>query len=437
MSEMKSAPQDCVIVGYELYPTDIDSFMWDDFKEFPKCSRCGCRTDFFASNPNYRLAPSGPDFGATWDGEIIVTERFREFCQTNNLNGLVYRSLRRDVRHFHIIPKRVLAVNVQRSHFKTVDVCKGCGFPREVITLGNPMVIQIDVPMLQGFYRSNILLGSGNDKSPALIVDFRTKKLLEDSDLKGFHDFEPVYAPRTPALEHAGKNHSAESVKRKKLPSKSPAPDPLDPKPFIRLLAHPSPAFRCRLPRDDEATAIIPITHNVADPPADADLKKARQLLGAAGKQVLEFYRYNDGVELHRDTNSDESGVRLFPIKQWEKETKAMKAAFKAMHKDERPDIIDRTIAIGEVPNSGHHFLLVTKGWEVGSILLTNHESLSADEFAPDFNTFLKTICTDPADLLVNTLGNYVRYRDGKTDKQWIPIEYLPDKGERSKRRKR
>jgi hypothetical protein len=44
---------------------------------------------------------------------------------------------------------------------------------------------------------------------------------------------------------------------------------------------------------------------------------------------------------------------------------------------------------------------------------------------------FLKTICTDPADLLVNTLGNYVRYRDGKTNKEWIPVEYLPDKDER------
>jgi hypothetical protein len=85
---------------------------------------------------------------------------------------------------------------------------------------------------------------------------------------------------------------------------------------------------------------------------------------------------------------------------------------------------------------TGAGTLLVTKGPDVGSILLTNHESLSADEFAPDFNSFLKTICTDPADLLVNTLGNYVRYRDGKTNKEWIPVEYLPDKDDKPARRR-
>lgn len=290
------------------------------------------------------------------------------------------------------------------------------------------MVLRIAEPLGDGFWATNILLGSGNTKGPGIIINQRTRAVLQGSGLKGSFHTEPVYAQPNPRLITAATHISKKKVVKISRSNKAlPRSGRLEMHPFATLLSAPAPAFRCQATSDKKRVTLIAIQHDVNDRPTKDDLRFARQLLGRVGRSLLDFYKNNNGADLYRGVRTDEVGVRFFPISQWKKETAAMRHIFASLPKKERPEVLTRAIAFGEPPQSGHHFAIVTKGRDSGSVILTNHETLSADEFAPNFNEFLKIICIDPVDLLVNQLGSYVRYRDGLTQDEWIPIEYLPN----------
>jgi hypothetical protein len=419
-----------VLIGYVPYPKDIDSQMWScRFEEFERCEACNLRMDYLGSNPKFRPPRSAPDYGSTWDGELIASRRFREFCEDAGLTGIDYLPLEKDADHFHARRSRVIALNQDVSKAVLKDgPCKRCGQYR-IVKWNNPWAYQVREPLLRGFWRSDVLVGEGNTKSPFKIVSPLTRHELETAGLTGFHGFDPVYAPATSELEAALKNYPVLTPSKSERVAARPRPLPPSPDthPFVLLLAAPAPGFECRSVSDKQRKAVFQIQHDVREAPSSDQLTSARQLLGRSGNLLLEFYRFNDGADLYRGVGTDEVGVRFFPIDQWQGETTAMKQASASLPKGGRPEVLDRAIAFGEPPGSGHHFAIVTKGKGATSIILTNHETLAADEFAPDFNEFLKVICSDPVDLLTNQLGSYVRYRDGKTRQEWIPVEYLPD----------
>lgn len=418
-----------LLIGYVLYPKDIDSQMWSyRFEEFERCEACNLRMDYFGSNPKFRPPRTAPDFGSTWDAELIVSRRFREYCEDAGLTGIDYFPLEKDADHFHARFSRTMALDRYMSKAVLKDgPCERCGQYR-FMKWKKPWVYQIREPLLPGFWRSDVLVGEGNTKSPFEIVSPLTRHELEASGLTGFHGFDPVYATVTPELEAALATYPAlKPAKLKRVAKPRPQPARLDTQPFVLLLAAPAPAFECQSVYDKQRKTVVQIQHDVREAPSSDQLSSARQLLGRSGKLLLDFYRFNDGADLYRGVGTDEVGVRLFPIDQWQGETTAMKQVFASLPKGDRPEVLERAIAFGEPPGSGHHFAIVTKGKGAGSIIVTNHETLAADEFALDFNEFLKVICSDPVDLLTNQLGSYVRYRDGKTRQEWIPVEYLPD----------
>jgi hypothetical protein len=422
----ETTPRELIICGYEISVQNIDSRMWDaEFKGLAKCPACGFRVDFLATNKEYRPLRSGRDIACTWDNAWIVSERFRQVCRRNELEGLEFRPLGRgDV--FHAVPTRFVGVDPKQSPFEYDAHCEECENPEWFVARGLPMVIKIVEPLTDGFWATEIFLGSDNTKGPSIIVNQRTLSVLKESALIGTIHSKPVYAVRNPGLEAALKR-----VAKKKMvkisEGRKASPSRLNLLPFISLLSESEPAFRCRPVQKTKPLIPIRIDHVVNNAPAKARLAIARQLLGSAGKLLYDFYKQHNGVDLYRGVGSDEVGLRLFPLDRWKSETAAMKKVFATMSKKERPEVLRRAVAFGEPPSTGHHFAIVTKGEGAGSILLTNHETLAADEFAPDFNEFLKIICSDPVDLLVNQLGCYVRYRDGKTSMEWIPEAYLPD----------
>ncbi len=50
----------------------------------------------------------------------------------------------------------------------------------------------IDQPLEDGFYRSDLLFASGNEKHPLIFVGIKTKAKLEATNLNGL-EFAPVY----------------------------------------------------------------------------------------------------------------------------------------------------------------------------------------------------------------------------------------------------
>ena len=179
---------------YMYEPTDV---------ALTKCLHCGYRLDFFITNPNYTLkktskslhigkAVSGQaDLSATYDGQTIVSRQFRDFCLQQGYKGMQFVDFPKDPEYFHLIVMPEVAFDPVRRGTRFEDFCSVCGNYGSVIG-ANPAYLQVVEPLKDGFYRSDILFGSADNKNPLIIVGIDTKSKLRIAKLKGLV-FGPAY----------------------------------------------------------------------------------------------------------------------------------------------------------------------------------------------------------------------------------------------------
>src|SRR5262249_31730646 len=60
------------------------------------CPKCGSKTNPEYINPNFRPKKRRRDINSTYDGCIIVSKRFRQFCRRNRFKGLTFVRLPAD-----------------------------------------------------------------------------------------------------------------------------------------------------------------------------------------------------------------------------------------------------------------------------------------------------------------------------------------------------
>ena len=96
-----------MIIGYELFGWDNNSHMtgsceklFTELKDIPRCKVCGYRTDYRYNDPEFILRRKGFDFSSTYDGIEIVSLRFKEFCQQNGYDNLVFIPLLKAPNYF-------------------------------------------------------------------------------------------------------------------------------------------------------------------------------------------------------------------------------------------------------------------------------------------------------------------------------------------------
>ena len=188
----------------------------------------------------------------------------------------------------------------------------------------------------------------------------------------------------------------------------------------------PAPAFRCYACGDESGPRFLSRIQHVLNPPASYEsLMQIREWLGPHADSVADFYRQHDGFVLYNDTLSASAGVELFPAGQWGHATEAVRDWFAEL--DDDPDHILSSIAIATAPHSGNYFVTPVEGPTAGKIFYANHDGWYESAFADSFAHFLIRVTQEPVKLLVDELGCYARYSDGKTITQWIPEEYFAD----------
>ncbi len=192
------------IVGYILYGHDNGTYMFEpDTDTLQKCSNCGYRLDFSANNPNYQftedfqplymdfaVTPDNP-LSTTNDGQVIVSKVFRDFCLEQRYQGLKFLEFSEDRNHFHFIVLSHVRFNAAASKTRFERLCPVCGNYESVIG-SIPAFLKTAKPLAGGFYRSDLLFASGNEKHPLIIVGIDTKTKLESAGFKGL-EFEPAY----------------------------------------------------------------------------------------------------------------------------------------------------------------------------------------------------------------------------------------------------
>lgn len=178
-----------MIIGYHISGYDNDSYMTGccdrlfpeaEVGSVPRCGKCGYRTDYRYTNPNYHMRRRTMDFSSTYDGITIVSQRFKEFCMHHSYDNLAFVELPEMPGFFQFY---VVGSIIEYEAGTKVNYCDACGQYESVV---QPIIKsdKITEPLPDGFYQSDLWLGSGNEKSPLIIISPATKANLDKEGFK-------------------------------------------------------------------------------------------------------------------------------------------------------------------------------------------------------------------------------------------------------------
>jgi len=177
-----------MVIGYLLGGNDNDSYIFDtNDKSLPICHQCGYVTNFDYMSPSMQLRVKKYDISSTYDNRTIVSTRFKNYCLDNNYKGMVFRELPRNPGFYLMNINTIIEFDSDRANLIQYKYCEVCG-NYESITPGIPVVLKdVDSPLADGFYATNIHFASGNEKGPLFIVGVATYDKLKSQKFKGMN----------------------------------------------------------------------------------------------------------------------------------------------------------------------------------------------------------------------------------------------------------
>lgn len=194
------------------------------------------------------------------------------------------------------------------------------------------------------------------------------------------------------------------------------------------MLKHESPSFLCYYAGDraKHLGFTARVRHILGKPASTEALAQLDSQLGDAGVVIRDLFAKHDGMTLFCDTKSDAAGFELFPIADWASQTAEMRESMEAMGLDsgEMSGWFTSGVVVGQIPHSANYFVIGTTGDDAGKIFYMDHDEFVEEPIAEDAACLIDAVVADPAQFLYDR-GCYTRYSDGKTNRQWIPKQYV------------
>ncbi len=180
------------IIGYTISGPDNGYRMFEDARHFDICTACGFRTNFQAHAPEFAIPAKRrlADLTYTYDGQCIASVKLIEALEEECPGDYHAYPVGDDARYFHLFPVRTVPFDIERRETRLLSFCSTCGFYDEVIG-ATPAFLKVDGPLAHGFYGSDILFASGNEKHPLLFISSDMKAIFKVRGLKGI-DFQKV-----------------------------------------------------------------------------------------------------------------------------------------------------------------------------------------------------------------------------------------------------
>ncbi|MDR0404427.1 MAG: hypothetical protein LBH37_01320 [Oscillospiraceae bacterium] len=182
-----------------LIGRDNNSFMYNPV--YPHC----CDSCHYATkqevNPDFRLARQRYDVSCinlhparkqydvsyTWDGYLIVSKRFKQFCEEKSYQNAVFHSIPQEPDFYFLESSKIIPLDYARRPVEFIDLCKVCNRYAEVIGMSKNFVQQGFFMEENTFYRTEYDFGSHNRKSPLIIVSLQMAKEMAAQKFKGLY----------------------------------------------------------------------------------------------------------------------------------------------------------------------------------------------------------------------------------------------------------
>ncbi|MEZ6121496.1 MAG: hypothetical protein R3C28_33745 [Pirellulaceae bacterium] len=182
------------MLGPDTYrvPTDAGYYDWrfgiDGTPHPATCPTCGRKTDPAYINPHFRVRRRKRDLTATYDGYVLVSARFRRFCESNNWHHDVqFAKLPADDDYFAFKPSRTLEFDAERRKTRFEDHCPECGEYFNVIGATPVFLRNVSQPLSEGFFRSDLEFASGHEQHPLIILGIETAQAVKREAFQKIH----------------------------------------------------------------------------------------------------------------------------------------------------------------------------------------------------------------------------------------------------------
>jgi hypothetical protein len=152
-----------------------------------RCTACGALLNKWDDVPPLlAVKKKSYDVGITYDGVLVVSERFMIAYESAKLSGLVFDKLPNDHRHFMVRAQRAVPFDSDRRKTRFINKCLVCGTFESVVG-ASPVYLRTgtDVGATE-FVRTDLEFGTRDEQHPLLICGALAAQTLSASSLKGF-----------------------------------------------------------------------------------------------------------------------------------------------------------------------------------------------------------------------------------------------------------
>jgi hypothetical protein len=187
---------------------DNDSYMvaWcegrlDDVDDVPDnvfCPACGWKTKWQFTRLSFKIRRKAKkrDISVTYDLATIVSQRFRDIAIALGETASIFVPLPAEPGFFHLVPRRIVAFDVKKRQTEQEDLCPHCGLYAQ--TAGAvPAYLAEPFPKRGHIFRTDILFGSYNERTPLPLISGKLHAALREAKLSGLnlHAITPGHMP--------------------------------------------------------------------------------------------------------------------------------------------------------------------------------------------------------------------------------------------------
>ena len=166
--------------AYVLSAPDNDSHMLTHAPESMRCGSCGRSLDPRWVDPAFRLRQTAWDASFTYDGYLIVSEKFREVVGDR---GAYYLDLPSEPSFFVLRPAATVRFDAVRRRTTFENFCRACDRYHDV-TGATPAFLR-SAPPPDELRGTDVEFGNGDEQHPLVIVGREVADELQTSRLNG------------------------------------------------------------------------------------------------------------------------------------------------------------------------------------------------------------------------------------------------------------
>ena len=181
------------MIGYELLRHDNGAFAFAERNDLRRCVECGHLLAKWQESlaglkiPRKRKS----DISLTYDGLTVMSQKFKDVCKANQLEGTVFAELPDDPGFFAFASNIIVSIDAEQGGVRYETKCSACG---KFAWVGRPHPVILkkgsNIPD-RGFAQSDLEFAHKDEKCPMIFCGMTAAQILRQAGLKGL-DLRPL-----------------------------------------------------------------------------------------------------------------------------------------------------------------------------------------------------------------------------------------------------